>query len=377
MSASLPGSRELPSSQYNLDTYWGRVKESAKISDPRTLFTSQAGLEHAKSLVSSYKQGKIQHMTPDLWEAKKIVDSTLHPDTGEPVFLPFRMSCFVLSNLVVTGGMLTPNLGTMGTLGWQITNQSLNVGINASNANKSSPLTTSALAKNYVLAVSASCSVALGLNALVPRLKRVSPTTKVVLGRLVPFAAVVSAGILNIFLMRSEELRRGIDVYSARKPAKVDDSKTDKITNAVASVVSTPSSAGGPPLIDQDSGFSAPFTDDIQEDEQPKSLGKSKKAATIAVAETAASRVFNAAPIMALPPIVLLRLQKMEWLKQRPRMVTPVNLGLILTTSIFALPVALGAFPQRERIKAGRLEEEFWDKVEGGKEGMVEFNRGI
>lgn len=32
-------------------------------------------------------------------------------DTGEPVFLPFRMSCFVLSNLVVTAGMLTPGLG--------------------------------------------------------------------------------------------------------------------------------------------------------------------------------------------------------------------------------------------------------------------------
>ena len=31
-------------------------------------------------------------------------------DTGEPVLLPFRMSSFVLSNLVVTGGMLTPNL---------------------------------------------------------------------------------------------------------------------------------------------------------------------------------------------------------------------------------------------------------------------------
>jgi hypothetical protein len=32
-------------------------------------------------------------------------------DTGEPVLLPFRMSCYVLSNLVVTAGMLTPGLG--------------------------------------------------------------------------------------------------------------------------------------------------------------------------------------------------------------------------------------------------------------------------
>ena len=50
-----------------------------KVARCRTLFVSNAGLENAKSLVSSYKQGHVQSMTPDLWRAKKIVDSTLHP----------------------------------------------------------------------------------------------------------------------------------------------------------------------------------------------------------------------------------------------------------------------------------------------------------
>lgn len=36
---------------------------------------------------------------------------TIRTDTGQPVLLPFRMSCFVISNLVVTAGMLTPGLG--------------------------------------------------------------------------------------------------------------------------------------------------------------------------------------------------------------------------------------------------------------------------
>lgn len=90
---------------------------------------SSSGLDNAKRLVSSYKQSQTPLMTPELWRAKKVVDSTLHPgglspcpscrpetnvvvstDTGEPVFLPFRMSCFVVSNLVVTAGMLTPGL---------------------------------------------------------------------------------------------------------------------------------------------------------------------------------------------------------------------------------------------------------------------------
>lgn len=45
----------------------------------RTLLTSSAGLEHAKELVSAYKQGEIQNMTPELWQAKKTIDSTIHP----------------------------------------------------------------------------------------------------------------------------------------------------------------------------------------------------------------------------------------------------------------------------------------------------------
>jgi len=337
MSASLPGNRELPASQYDLSTYWGRVQQSAEIADPRTLFVSSSGLENAKKLISSYKQGEVKSMTPEIWNAKKIVDSTLHPDTGQPVFLPFRMSCFVISNLVVTAGMLTPGLKTTGTLLWQITNQSLNVAINSANANKSTPLSTSTMVKSYLVAVSASCSVALGLNSIVPRLKKLSPSTRMVLGRLVPFAAVASAGALNVFLMRGEEIRRGIDIY----PVLSEEEKAQREKT-------------GEPV---------------------QSLGKSKKAATLAVGETAISRVLNATPIMVLPPLILVRLQQTEWLKRRPRMVLPVNLGLILTTSIFALPLALAAFPQRQAVSARTLEEEFWAK--GGKDGQVEFNRGI
>lgn len=48
----------------------------------RTLLVSPAGLEQAKSLIASYKQKKIPTMTPELWKAKKVVDSTLHPGMG-------------------------------------------------------------------------------------------------------------------------------------------------------------------------------------------------------------------------------------------------------------------------------------------------------
>lgn len=219
-------------------------------------------------------------------------------------------------------------------------NQSLNVAINNANANKSSPLSYGKIAQSYFLAVGASCSVAVGLNSLVPRLKRVSPATRTILGRLVPFAAVASAGFLNVFLMRGEEMRTGIDVY--------------------------------PVLSDADK---ARLAADGKAENDVASLGKSKKAATLAVTETAVSRVLNSSPIMVVPPLVLVRLQRTAWLQKHPRYTTPVNLALILGMSYLALPFALAAFPTRQRISADSLEDEFHGK--GGDGGMVVFNRGI
>ena len=123
-----------------------------------------------------------------------------------------------------------------------------------------------------------------------PRLKRLSPVAKTTLTRLVPFAAVASAGALNVFLMRGEEIRQGIDVFPTL-------SKEEKVRKE-------------------------------EDGSQVQSLGKSKKAATLAVGETALSRVLNSTPIMVLPPLVLVRLQQTKWLRQRPRMTLPVNLGM-------------------------------------------------
>jgi hypothetical protein len=274
-------------------------------------------------------------------------------DTGEPVFLPFRMSCFVLSNLVVTAGMLQPGLGTAGIVGWQIANQSLNVAINSANANKSSPMTWAELGKSYAVAVTASCSVALGLNAAVPRLK-VSDGTRNVLKRLVPFAAVATAGALNAYLMRRGEIQTGIDV----RPVL---SEAEKLR----------------------------LKEEGKSESDIPSLGRSKIAAKIAVYETAASRVFNNSPIMILPALALYHIQskqkwyaellQKEWVKARPAIAKAVpigiNLGLITVTSFAALPLALAVFPQKQEISADSLEPEFHGK--GGLNGKVIFNRGL
>ncbi|CAG8641201.1 2167_t:CDS:2, partial [Scutellospora calospora] len=55
---------------------------------------------------------------------------SVHPDTSEPIFLPFRMSCFVPTNLVVVAGMLMSNPSMKSIIFWQWVNQSINVAIN-------------------------------------------------------------------------------------------------------------------------------------------------------------------------------------------------------------------------------------------------------
>ena len=177
------------------------------------------------------------------------------------------------------------------------------------------------------MATTVSCGLALGLNSLVPRLKSLKPTTRTILSRLVPFAAVVSAGVANVFLMRIEEIYHGIQV----------------------------------------------------KDEEGTILGTSKKAGFLAVAETAASRALNATPVMVIPPLLLYRFQQTDWLKRYPRMTIPVNLALILGVSLVALPCAIAAFPQRQRIHVSRLETEFHDreKRNGKKIEYVWFNRGV
>lgn len=86
-------------------------------------------------LLRWYATPDIDHQKTTQW-TKTVCDSTLHPDTGKPIFLPFRMACFVPTNLLVAAGMLMPNPTVKSIMFWQWANQSVNVAFNYANANK-------------------------------------------------------------------------------------------------------------------------------------------------------------------------------------------------------------------------------------------------
>jgi hypothetical protein len=90
---------------------------------------------------------------------------------------------------------------------WQWLNQSINVGFNWANANKTTAMSVEETALAYGSAVAASCGVAVGLSRGVSRATFLPEGYRRIFGRLVPFVAVAAAGTLNVFLMRRKETR--------------------------------------------------------------------------------------------------------------------------------------------------------------------------
>lgn len=108
--------------------------------------------------------------------------------------------------------MLMPNASLRSVIFWQWANQTLNVAVNYSNANKSIVMTPQEVGTGkrrssfvylgeltmaaYLAATFTSVFLAVSLTRLVPRLP-VSLGTKQILSRLVPFASVASAGVVK------------------------------------------------------------------------------------------------------------------------------------------------------------------------------------
>uniref|UniRef100_A0A914CAF1 Sidoreflexin n=1 Tax=Acrobeloides nanus TaxID=290746 RepID=A0A914CAF1_9BILA len=177
---------ELDQPRFPQETFLGRYLHYLDIIDPSTLFTSNKRVEESVQLLESYKIGKAHTTDEDLWKAQKIKQAIFHPDTGEKILPPFRMSGYVPFGWITVTGMLLPNPSWPTLLFWQWMNQSHNACVNYANRNATKPQPFSIYAKAYTAAVSA----AMGISA----------TTSL-------------ASTLNVLCMRGPELKTGIDVF--------------------------------------------------------------------------------------------------------------------------------------------------------------------
>ncbi|KIH64659.1 tricarboxylate carrier [Ancylostoma duodenale] len=133
-----------------------RCKFSSPLLDKR--------LRECVQLLDDYKLGKATASDKELWRAQKIKQAILHPDTGEKVLAPFRMSGFVPFGWITVTGMLLPNPSWPTLLFWQWMNQSHNACVNYANRNATQPQPLSTYVGAYVAAVGAACSISAGMS---------------------------------------------------------------------------------------------------------------------------------------------------------------------------------------------------------------------
>lgn len=315
---------QLGRSRYDQGSFLGRLRHFVDIIDPSTLFVSEKQLKDSIKLLDDYRHGTLPSGVSDhqLWEAQKIKQAIIHPDTGEKIFMPFRMSGYVPFGTPIVIGLLLPNQTVVSTIIWQWLNQSHNACVNYANRNATKPTPTSKFLQGYVGAVSSAVSIAVGLNVLIQKANKLSPATRMIIQRLVPFPAVASANICNVGLMRHNELSEGIDVL----------------------------------------------------DNNGNVVGSSKVAARHAIMETAFTRVVLPMPIFVLPPIIMSYLERLRFLQSNRRLLLPIHSIVCLVTFGLSLPVAISLFPQMSQIEVSRLEPEIAMATDCK---VVTYNKGL
>jgi len=321
----------LDSSRYDQKTFWGRFRHFIDVTDVRLMIITQQQINQAQKRITDFKQRGSPLVNPteakELWEAKKVVDATIHPQTGELIPLPVRLSSFVPINVVITAGMLGVSQTIAKVVFWQWVNQSYNIALNHAQRNTSNEMTTDTIVKTYAAAVAISCGVAVGLGQVVQRASVFSPAIRTNIQRFVPYTAVATAGIANVFMMRWNETQEGIMVQDANG-------------NDVA---------------------------------------KSQKAGVLALSQVAFSRCMTALPVLTFPPVLMPILAQTSLMTRFPLLKVPTYLGLIAGILWTALPAAVAIFPQQAEISSLKLEPTFHNlrDKDGKPITTLFYNRGL
>jgi hypothetical protein len=199
--------------------------------------------------------------------------------------------------------------------------------MNYGNRNATSLYTTEDILKSYAVAVGSSIVVALSIRkALSGWTHNLTGSKLIIANSVSSFFACASAGYMNAHFMRKTELEKGIDIL----------------------------------------------------DDEGRPLGKSKVAAHKAVAQTANSRFFLAIPIF-IPPVILYSIERMRMMPKNFYVRTTLEILAICFELYFAVPFAIGAYPQMGKISVNEVEEEFRNLTNSRGDPIKEFifNKGL
>ena len=306
----------LTGDRYDQDTYIGRLRRMLDICDPTSLINSEASIREAERKLAQFQSGFRGYSDIELWQARKLKESAIHPDTGQIIPAPFRMSGFVPFNGPVSVGAMVATR-TPWILFWHWVNQSQNALVNYFNRNASSHVTNETLIMSYAGAVTSAICIAYGLSSAVKA--TMSPDRAIKVLRLVAMPTSMIASSVNCYIVRRPELETGIMVY----------------------------------------------------DEQGKELGLSKAAAKKSMSEVIFSRMVLPIPVFGVPPLLMSVPIISRFLLRNPRMTLPVSASFLMLGFGFGLPASIAAFPQKGSISASLIEPEL------KAHGTVTYNKGL
>jgi hypothetical protein len=241
-------------------------------------------------------------------KADQIYKAVFHPDTKKKVPWPFRMCTFVPVNMPIVFGLVCSRQTLLNVIGWQWVNQTYNACWNYSNRNATSTFSNKELGIAYTGAVSSSIAIALLGRWLTQKFGIASGSISKMrfVNGLVALFALSTAGFLNLFLIRYNEMRKGI-----------------KVTY------------------------------------KGKDYGISKKAAQKAVVTSGLTRSFLPVPLLMMTPVGWKLLELMKLAPKGKVGIIAVDMILLAISLTVSLPLAISLFSQDLTVPKEDLEPEF------------------
>lgn len=338
VTASLVPTFDPKQQRFDQSTFTGRLSKMLLACDPSLLFNSDKEVKRCKAMVDDYQlhltnlpEGvSVTEMSRKLWEAQRVASSALHPDTGDTIPHPFRMSGYVPFNGPVCVAMVASQ-SRLALMFWGWVNQSQNALVNYYNRNASSEMSNETLMMSYSAAVTTALAVAFGLSTLVQH--RYSPAQAKNMMRFVSFPSAVVASSINCYVVRSPEIDTGITLVNANG-------------------------------------------DDVLPNE------RSMIAAERGVNSTVFSRALLQAPVYFLPPLMMGAIPVLKNAVMRNPMIrVPMTTYLLCVCFGIGLPASIAIFPQMGEIKVKEAEEKYHnllDNQNGGKTyEVLYYNKGL
>jgi tricarboxylate carrier len=324
--AKIPAPKfSLRGERFDLSTIKGRFAKQLTNCDPTTLLAREPDIRKAQDLIERFKtKNQCKMSDADLWSARKLVESCVHPDTKEIIPKPFRMAGYVPFNGPVCVAMLISG-STPALLFWNWVNQSQNALVNYYNRNASSPISNEMLLMSYSAAVGAALTVAFGLSQVIA--KKFSPPSAAKLMKFVAFPSSIVASCSNCYIMRRPEIESGVT------------------------------------LIDADGNVLA---DGL----------RSSVAARKAVEETVISRALLPVPVFFVPALAMTLPHLAALAAAYPAIGISVSTLITIVSFGFGLPAAIAYFPQIGSLPVVTLEPEIRKKLDAKVE-VVFYNKGL